>query len=291
MSPLALNIHDTKTYPSRRDEEWRYSDLRRHLREVPNGASQTVLPPIHIKAHDKQLLVKTCTHQTVHFEQQSIALEKGAQLTVIIILDEAKDATTIRQSTIDLSPGSSFKQYVFSNGAGFQRFETHVNHCGQGAQVELNGAYLIKDKAHFDYTTRVTHNGKDGTTQQIIKGLVKDQATAVFQGRITVAEGADGTDARMHHQAIMLNDGAHVRAKPELEIYADDVQCAHGNTIGALDQSALFYCQSRGMSETQARQLLMRAFIVPVVEAIEDEGARTEVMAWVEAQSEAFYAD
>ncbi len=71
--------------------------------------------------------------------------------------------------------------------------------------------------------------------------------------------GADGTDARMRHQALMLNDGAHIRAKPELEIYADDVQCAHGNTIGAMDEAALFFCQSRGMPEATARQLLMQA--------------------------------
>lgn len=290
LSPL--DLFDPSSYPNRRVEEWKYSDLSRALRAAPSpeNVSQT---RDHIAIPAGQTVVRFERYgedsKPVMHDDLAFVLGQGASLTRIVILEEHETATSIRRATVETAPDSVFKQYVFSTGAAFQRFETHVNHAGHGAHVELNGAYLLRKKTHFDYTTRVTHSDVNGQTQQLIKGLVKDQATAVFQGRILVAEGADGTDARMQHQALMLNDGARVRAKPELEIYADDVQCAHGNTIGAMDEAALFYCQSRGMDEATARAMLMEAFVRPVAEAIEDEALRTTVLEWLEAKAGGFY--
>ena len=347
MSLTALDIFDPSSYPTRRDEEWKYSDLSRALREAPVRAqakeafqASLIIPELysfdvfdggypdtfqqlankfsrigirHVGANEDQnagiqgsgsleippeyrlTILEVFTggedgkaytaNTTAHFK-----LAKGAHLTRIVILDEPEDAVSIRRSTVETAPGSVFKQYVFSTGAKFQRFETHVTHAGHGGEVELNGAYLLKDKRHFDLTTRVNHAEVNGITAQIIKGLVRDQATGVFQGRIYVERGADGTDARMRHQALILNDGAHVRAKPELEIYADDVQCAHGNTIGALDEQALFFCQSRGMDEATARALLTHAFVMPVAEAIEDEALRAKVLDFLEREAETYHA-
>jgi Fe-S cluster assembly protein SufD len=112
--------------------------------------------------------------------------------------------------------------------------------------------------------------------------VVADQARAVFQGRIVVAHGADRTDARMRHDALVLSDKAEVDAKPELEIYADDVACAHGNTVGQLDEEALFYARARGIPLAAARALLTEAFLAEVVERIEHEPARVACAAWVE---------
>ena len=337
-----LDIFDPSSYPTRRDEEWKYSDLSRSLRQAPDrperyfgayngpvapegfhlfiaGAADYDRLPVEQKVAKGKLAIvnipagdgdfsgyqgngqisltagealvlferyegagQSAQNTTLHFK-----LGEGAKLTRIVILDEPEDAVSIRRSTVETAPGSVFKQYVFSTGAKFQRFETHVAHAGHGAEVEMHGAYLLKGKRHFDLTTRVTHAAIDGVTNQLIKGLVKDSATGVFQGRILVERGADGTDARMRHQALMLNDGAHIRAKPELEIYADDVQCAHGNTIGALDAEAMFFCQSRGMSEDQARALLTHAFVMPVAEMIEDEDLRARVLEFLEAQADA----
>ncbi|MBP2158193.1 MULTISPECIES: SufD family Fe-S cluster assembly protein [Asticcacaulis] len=292
MSLTALDIFDPSSYPTRRDEEWKYSDLSRALRVVPQADDVHRLSDrIVIAAGETVVRFETSTgeaavtHEDLHF-----AVGEGARLTRVVILDEPEDAVSIRRSTVETAPGSVFKQYVFSTGARFQRFETHVTHAGHGAEVEMNGAYLLKDKRHFDLTTRVNHAEINGITNQMIKGLVKDQATGVFQGRIYVERGADGTDARMRHQALILNDGAHVRAKPELEIYADDVQCAHGNTIGALDESALFFCQTRGMDEPTARALLTHAFVMPVAEAIEDEALRAKVLEFLEREAETYHA-
>jgi Fe-S cluster assembly protein SufD len=106
----------------------------------------------------------------------------------------------------------------------------------------------------------------------------------VFQGRILVEKGADGTDARLGHHALLLSDRAEVDAKPELLIFADDVQCAHGNTIGALDENALFYARQRGIPDEQARALLTGAFVGEVIDRIEHEGARAVAQAWVDAR-------
>src|SRR6202030_1334558 len=144
-----------------------------------------------------------------------------------------------------------------------------------------DGLYLLADKRHADITAVVTHAGAGGTTDQLIKGVVRDQARGVFQGRIVVSPGADRTEARMGHHALVLSDRAEVDAKPELEIFADDVSCAHGNTVGALDEEALFYAQARGVPEPEARAMLTEAFVGEVVDRIEHEGAREIVRAWV----------
>jgi Fe-S cluster assembly protein SufD len=111
--------------------------------------------------------------------------------------------------------------------------------------------------------------------------LATDQSRAVFQGRIVVERGADQTDARMRHDALLLSDRAEIDAKPELQINADDVACAHGNTVGALDAAALFYIQSRGVPDAQAKALLTQAFVGEVLERIEHEGAKAIVQAFV----------
>ena len=115
----------------------------------------------------------------------------------------------------------------------------------------------------------------------IARGQVRDRARGVFQGKIVVAEGADGTDARMGHHALLLSDRGEVDAKPELEIWADDVQCAHGNTVGSLDENALFYARSRGMTEAQARALLTEAFLGQAVDGIVHEAAQERARAWI----------
>ena len=127
----------------------------------------------------------------------------------------------------------------------------------------------------------VDHSGPGGITTQLTKGVASDQARGVFQGKIVVERGADGTDARMAHHALLLSDRAEIDAKPELEIYADDVACAHGNTVGALSEEAIFYARSRGIPEVEARVMLTSAFLGEVVERIENAAAREAAQAWL----------
>ena len=188
---------------------------------------------------------------------------------VHVLAADGAEGVLVSQTEVALASEARFAQTVATSGARRQRIETVVDHPGAGASVRLDGAYLLAEKRHADLTTVVRHQGVDGTTAQLAKGVVRDQARAVFQGRIVVAEGADRTDARMGHHALILSDRAEVDAKPELEIYADDVACAHGNTVGALDEDALFYIRSRGLPEPEARALLVEAFLGEVLDRIE----------------------
>ena len=211
-----------------------------------------------------------------------IAVEQGARLERIVRLDEPSDAVSISTAEVRLAAGAQFAQTVIASGARLQRHETHVHHPGQDAAVRLDGLYVLDGARHADLTSSVTHAGFSGVTSQLTKGVVRDTARGVFQGRITVLEGADKTDARMGHHALILSDRAEVDAKPELEIWADDVQCAHGNTVGSLDEDALFYARSRGLPEMEAKALLTQAFLGEVVDRIEHAGAQERAREWLE---------
>ncbi len=215
----------------------------------------------------------------------TITLGRGARLERIVLTSEAEDAISVCKARVSLGPEAHFAQTVLSAGARRQRLETHVAHPGAGASARLDGLYLVQGRRHADITTVVTHAGVDGSTSQLTKGVVRDQGRGVFQGRIVVSSGADRTDARMRHDALVLSDRAEVDAKPELEIYADDVSCAHGNTVGALDEDALFYARQRGIPEAEARAMLTEAFLGEVLDRIQHDGARDAARAWVAAQT------
>jgi len=327
----AIETGDVSELPSRRDEDWRWTDLRALLRVLPppsplyegeiaagpSAAEKTLLvvngrgvQPLRV-SDDGVLALRfvSATDETAHLARLGIEVEAGRTLTLlesyegqgsgyvahaeldirlgegarlerVVLADDDADAVSVSLAKVTLAAGAAFSQTILTSGAKRQRIETQVEHPGQGASVRMDGAYLLSGKTHADITTAVSHNGTDGTTVQLTKGVVRDQARGVFQGRITVAEGADRTDARMGHHALILSERAEVDAKPELLIFADDVQCAHGNTIGALDEDAIFYARQRGMSDAQARSLLTEAFIGEVIDRIEHDGARDVARAW-----------
>jgi Fe-S cluster assembly protein SufD len=210
-----------------------------------------------------------------------IEIAPGASLERIVIVETEAEAVLVSLARVRLGAGARFSQTVVVDGSRRQRTETRVDHPGQDASARLDGIYLLRDRRHADITTVVTHAGMHGTTDQLTKGVVQDQGRGVFQGRIVVQPGADKTDARMGHHALVLSDRAEVDAKPELEIFADDVACAHGNTVGALDEEALFYAEQRGIPDAEARAMLTEAFVGEVIDRIEHEGAREVVRAWV----------
>ncbi|MGF1463336.1 MAG: Fe-S cluster assembly protein SufD [Maricaulaceae bacterium] len=202
-----------------------------------------------------------------------LTLEPGARLDRVVVLDDAdgvRAATTLARVAQD----AAFTQTVITGGAQLSRFETVVDVNGEGALVSLDGAYALGSGRHADLTTHVRHAAPHAQTQELFKGVVAKGGRAVFQGKILVDSIAQKTDARMGHHALLLEEGAEVDAKPELEIYADDVACAHGNTAGALDEDALFYLRQRGVPAAEARALLTRAFLAEALERIADEPLR-----------------
>lgn len=188
--------------------------------------------------------------------------------------DEAQAITAV----VNLGDQSEYIQTSLAFGAKVARLETRLTHQESGSHATLNGAYLCAKGFHADFTSHVRHGAPSSITRQVTKGAVLDGGTGVFQGKFHVPRTiGQYTDADMQHQALLLEDGAEVFAKPELEIYADDVECAHGNTSGALDQNQLFYMRQRGIPEAQARALLTEAF---VAEALEEasEGVRDALL-------------
>lgn len=214
-----------------------------------------------------------------------IDVAKGARVTRLSVQRGGPAAVDLLHADVRVAAGGSYGATALVFGARFARAETFATLEGEGAQCRIDGAYLLSGGAHADATTRVEHQGPGGQTRELFKGAVKDRSRGVFQGKILVQRAAQETDARQNHHALMLSEGAEVDAKPELEIYADNVQCAHGNTVGALDEQALFYMRSRGIPLDQARALLVQAFIGEVFDAVEDEGLRAwllgEAQAWL----------
>lgn len=336
----AIDLRDPSSFPTRRVEAWKYTDLRRFLRETPpaspageiaaggpfaalggdelavvNGrcdrapvilaegpgdqvarlrfvstasdAGHQADVSITVRSGASLLLLESYEGHAKGYVSNvglTIALEAGARLTRVVIEDDAEDALSISTAEVTLAEGARYGQAVLTTGARLQRHETRLAHPGEGAEVRIDGLYLLDGARHSDLTSVVSHSGLNGQTSQLTKGVVRDTARGVFQGKIVVQRGADGTDARMGHHALILGERAEVDAKPELEIYADDVQCAHGNTVGNLDESALFYMQQRGLPLDEARALLTQAFLIEVVDRIEHDGAREVVREWLTAR-------
>ena len=337
----AIETGDVTFLPSRREEDWRWTDLRGLIRVAPeaspafegdlgagpfaavavrevaivNGRGPARLTVATGERHAVALRFVAAPNAGAHVARLEIEVGEGADLTLlesyegegadyladteltialapgarlerIVLADDSESGVSVSRAEITLAAGTILAQTILTSGARRQRLETRVAHPGAGAAARLDGIYLLRGRRHGDITTVVTHQGVDGVTDQLTKGVVDDQARGVFQGRIVVSPGADRTDARMGHHALILSDRAEVDGKPELEIYADEVACAHGNTVGALDEEALFYARQRGLPESVARAMLMEAFLGEVVDRIEHEGARDVARAWLVSRLE-----
>jgi len=205
-------------------------------------------------------------------------------VTRIVLIDEPELAVSVTEAVVNLAAGGKYRQTVLTTGAKLQRFETRLAHHAHGADARMDGLYLLKGARHTDLTSVVEHLEAHGTTSQLTKGVARETSRGVFQGKIVVQRGADGTDARMAHNALIDGERAEIDAKPELIIYADEVQCAHGNTVGTLDEAALFYMQARGITAEEARALLTEAFLNEVVDRIEQDDVREVVTQWLTAR-------
>lgn len=205
-----------------------------------------------------------------------ITLEDNAALRRTILQHGAKDEAQAITAIVKLGAAAELTQTVLAFGAKIARIETRVTHQRTGSKAVLNGAYLCGDGYHADFTSHVRHGAPSCVTRQTTKGAVLDGGTGVFQGKFHVPRDiGQHTDADMQHQALLLEDGAQVFAKPELEIYADDVECAHGNTSGSLDEDQLFYLRQRGIPLTQARAMLTEAFVGEALEEADEQAVET----------------
>ncbi|MEE8188953.1 MAG: Fe-S cluster assembly protein SufD [Kiloniellales bacterium] len=210
-----------------------------------------------------------------------ILVQEDAELHHYKVQEEGPEAVHIATLHARLERGAVYDSFTLSTGAKLARNEASVQLAGPGAECHLNGAYMLRGKQHWDTTSVIDHLTPHTTSREVFKGVVDDEARAVFQGRITVHPGAQKSNGHQLSKALLLSDRAEVDAKPELEIYADDVKCSHGAATGDLDHEALFYLRSRGIPESTARHMLIEAFLGETINGIAAEGLCPALMASV----------
>lgn len=208
----------------------------------------------------------------------------GAGFARLILQAQGPNAAYLAETIAEVAGEGQFHDAVFTKGGALSRAETHAFLTAPGARANLDGAYVLEGRQHADHTLLIDHAASDCESRQLYKGAIDGSAHAVFQGKFHVRQAAQRTDAYQLNQALLLSDKAEIFSKPELEIYADDVKCSHGASAGDLDDDALFYLRSRGVTRDEARALLVEAFLGEAVEAMPDfaqDAVRARAQAWL----------
>jgi Fe-S cluster assembly protein SufD len=195
----------------------------------------------------------------------SYHLAEGARLRQTAVVDGANKAIGLIHKSIGLAENASCEINYLHLGGKLMRESAEIHHKGKGSRSMLRSINLA-DGQHLDLMTSIRHSAPNTESQQEIRAIARNKGHAVFQGKVQVESGAHKTNARQMHRGLLLSEDAECDAKPSLEIYADDVQCGHGSTCGALDEEALFYMQSRGLSKSEAEHMLIEAFIFALFE-------------------------
>jgi Fe-S cluster assembly protein SufD len=220
----------------------------------------------------------------------AVRLGEGAELARAVLVEEAADAVHLAQVDVTLGAGSYFNGFALLLGGRRVRHEVDMKIAGESARCRLDGAYIVAGNDEANIVTSVDHQVSGGQTRELIKGVAADRGHGAFQGKIIVRDHAQKTDAQQTSRNLMIGRRAVIDTKPELEIYADDVKCAHGATVGDLDEAALFYLRTRGIPDGEARRMLIEGFLRETVEEIDDPAARNYLLrrlaarlAWLEA--------
>jgi Fe-S cluster assembly protein SufD len=224
--------------------------------------------------------------------QKNAALElfvgDAAHVDHVKIIGEGDGALHVSTLAAAIGARARFNAFTFTSGGAIVRNQLFLNFDGEETVAHIGGASLLKGRQHADTTLVANHIARGCQSREVFKSVLDDEAHGVFQGRIVVKPGAQQTDAKMMTRALLLSDRAEADNKPELEIFADDVQCGHGATAGALDEELKFYLMARGIAAAEAEALLIEAFIGEAVEGIEHAGLREALMdqvtAWLKAR-------
>lgn len=227
--------------PTRRDEVWRYSDIAAVEAAWPLPAPESIIVPA-----------------GSHFERAIV-----------------QDAGGVVQLDISIGKGATAAFHVLNIGGDYGRVELDVT-LHEGADFTLGCAQLGGGAQTLEMITTITHAEPGATSRQVVRSVAGGTATVSYLGKVAVARDAQQTDSEQDVKAMLLDRSATANAKPELEIYADDVKCAHGCAIGELDGQALYYLQSRGIAPAQAKKMLLQAFVAGVFDGAVDEDALTE---------------
>jgi len=197
-----------------------------------------------------------------------------AALRHVKLQREGEDALHLSTWLVALGADARYDAFQFSTGASVARNQIYARFAGEGSVLDISGAFLMRGRQHCDTTLLVEHRVPRCTSREFFKGVLDGEARGIFQGKIIVSPGAQKTDGKQMAGALLLSEAAEFDSKPELEIFADDVVCGHGSTSGQIDEDLLFYLESRGIPEAEARALLIQAFVGEALERVEDEALR-----------------
>jgi Fe-S cluster assembly protein SufD len=232
----------TAAFPTRRQEEWRYADL---------DALQPVWEQF--------------------AEPLTLAVGPGESFEEVWL--PTGEDVQVKRVQIALAERATARLFVLNTAPVYGRIELDVS-LAEGADFELSGANIGTGLSTNEIVTTVKHEGENGRSRQVVRSVLNGKATGSYLGKVAVARGAQKTDAEQSVKAMLLDRGASANAKPELEIFADDVKCAHGATVGELDPTQLFYAQSRGLDPASARALLLEGFVMGLWDSVSDETQR-----------------
>jgi Fe-S cluster assembly protein SufD len=254
----------------------------RNLIRLRDGSSATV--------------IESFTGEGTYWSNSVTALDVGARAALrrVKVQDEGREAIHFALDRVTLADDARYESFMLSLGGRLARHDTLATLVGERAHCAVHGAYLLRGDQEATNATVIDHAAPNGTTREVWMGVVDDRAHGVFLGRIAVRPEAQKTDAEQLNRNLLLSPRATVDTKPELEILADDVKCSHGATVGDLDEDALFYLRARGISEADARRMLIDAFTAQAIATVEDAALRdylaAQVQHWLsrgEARSEA----
>ncbi|KGM51042.1 ABC transporter permease [Lysobacter concretionis Ko07 = DSM 16239] len=264
-TPVHLVFAGTASQGDQADQAWHL----RHLIELSDGAELGVV--------EHQL--GGPAHRHFANAVMHVHLGKHARLSHARVQDESTGATLINRTDAVLAGQAEYRRLDLELGAALSRHELNVALQGDAAKVHANGVLLGDGRRHLDTRLGVDHTGRDTACELTWRGIGTDRARVVFHGGILIREGADGTDATLSNKNLLLSEGAEIDTQPVLIIHADEVQAAHGATVGQLDPTALFYLRSRGLPAEQARTLLTGAFCRETLSVFDDAGLRDAVAA------------
>jgi len=217
--------------------------------------------------------------ETISFSSHitEITIENNANFTLHKIQNENSSNLTIATEEIKQGKDSSFTLHTYTLDGGLIRNNVNANVEGQNSESNLYGVYLLNEKQHVDNHTTIDHQVAHCLSNELYKGVLSDQSTGVFNGKVFVRKDAQKINAFQSNANVLLSDLASMNSKPELEIYADDVKCSHGSTTGQIDEEALFYLRARGISEKNAKLLMIDAFIGEVIEKNSNEAVKEKI--------------
>ncbi len=231
---------------------------------------------IHLEAGARLAVLEIARGQGtyLHNAVTEVSVAADAVLSHVRLQDEATEAVHVNTTLAEIAERGTYDAFVLTLGARLARTEVHATLAGPNGAVHLNGAQLLTGVQHADITTVVRHAAPGCSSNQTVKNVLSGRSRGVFQGKIEVDRIAQKTDGYQMNQALLLSPTAEIDCKPQLEIYADDVKCSHGATVGELDADQLFYLRSRGVPAAEAQAILVRAFLIEAMDNIKDETVR-----------------